>query len=287
MRQKAGYVGTMIELLAGHGIAAEACPTSSPSDAAAIAARAVTQGVDIVISHGGDGTVNEVIQGMAGGGATLAVWSGGTTNIVARELGLPWRKEELAPIIGAGRTTRICLGRATLRSARDDSEAVERYFIMVAGIGLDASVCRAVNPSLKRISGKSAFGVSAVGHLAAWRAVPFDVTVDGQVARASFAVVANGASYGAPVVLAPDAQLERESFDVFALPPQRRNVSYLSEFLNCRRGGPNSTSGSVMRGATVEAKSDGEVWVQLDGEVAGRLPARFEIVPDALSVIVP
>jgi diacylglycerol kinase family enzyme len=287
VRHKSGYVATMIGLLRANGVEAEACPTSSPSEGADIARRAVTRGTDIVISHGGDGTVNEVIQGMVGGAATLAVWSGGTANIVARELGLPWRKEELAPIIGARRSVRISLGRATLASPSDRGDSITRYFIMVAGVGLDASVCREVSPSLKRLSGKFAFGVSAARHLLVWRQPPFKLTVGDRTVEAAFAVIANGARYGAPVVLTPGARLEEGSFEVFALPVQERNLAYLGELLRCRRGGPETTNGTAMRGGTVEAVSDHEVWVQLDGEVAGRLPARFEIVPEALSVIVP
>lgn len=287
VRHKSGYVGTMIELLRANGVEAEACPTSRPSDGADIARRAVERETDIVISHGGDGTVNEVVQGMVGGKTTLAVWSGGTANIVARELGLPWKKEDLAPIIGAGRSVRISLGRAILAAPSDLGDSITRYFIMVAGIGLDASVCREVNASLKRISGKFAFGVSAARHLATWTQTQFRLTVGDRTIQATFAVVANGAGYGAPVVLAPEARLDRDSFDVFALPLQTRNLTYVGEFLRCRRGGPQSTSGIVLRGNAVEATSDREVWVQLDGEVAGRLPARFEVVPEALSVIVP
>lgn len=287
VRRKAGYVQEMVDLLAGCGVEAEARATSKPSDCAAFARDAIAGGVGTIISHGGDGTVNEVLQGMAGSDAALGVWSGGTTNIAARELGLPSAKEDLAPILAAGKTMRVAVGRAVCRALRPDVSAVDRYFLMVAGVGLDASVCLGVSPRLKRLGGKFAFAVAAAKHLFTWRPGVFEIDVDGDRMQGAFALVANGASYGAPVVLAPDARLKDATFQVFALPAHTHNAGYLRDFVACRRGGPSRTSGALLTGARVEVTSSEDVYVELDGEVVGMLPAHFEAVPDALSVVVP
>lgn len=285
VRKKSGYVATMVELLEQRGIHGEPFPTVRPGDAGAHSRESAAAGVELVISHGGDGTVNEVVQGMAGGNAALAVWSGGTANVIAKDLGLPSDMTQLADIIAAGNTKRISLGRMTDPS-RPNSQT-GRYFVMMAGIGLDASVCREVNPGLKRLSGKFAFGISAMRHVKTWKGLPFMLTVGRDRCETAFAVVANGRGYGAPVCLAPDARLEDPFFQVFVAPKHVRNLSYLSDFLTLLRTSPEKVGSQLLEGRHVEAESEGTVWVHLDGEVAGKLPAHFDIVPGALSVIVP
>src|SRR5690242_7390436 len=100
----------MTELLAARGIAAEACATAGPDDATRLAREAIDGGGELIISYGGDGTLNEVIQGVAGSGAALAVWPGGTSNVVARDLRMPFAIERIAEVIAAGRTQRVALG---------------------------------------------------------------------------------------------------------------------------------------------------------------------------------
>jgi len=174
----------MIGLLSERGFDAEAHATAGPDDAAQLAGAVVAAGADIIISYGGDGTLNEVIQGMAESQTALAVWPGGTSNVVARDLGVPFDVEELADMIGVGRTRRIALGLAKAgsdfavpgsgfrvpraRNSNRDSGANKepgasnpepgttnsepgtagRYFLMMAGIGLDASIARSVNKKL-------------------------------------------------------------------------------------------------------------------------------------------
>lgn len=286
-RQKTVYVGEMARLLAGQGIDAELAATSGPGSAAQLASEAVAGDADFIVSHGGDGTANEVIQGMAGSRAALAVWPGGTTNVTARELRLPSLKEELAVVIGAAKTIRISLGRAKASGDRS-GRPVERYFLMMAGVGLDAAICRRVNPVLKRFSGKFAFGAAALRHVLAFRPLqPFVMKVDGQEHRTAFALIANGRGYGAPIRMTPDARLQDPWFEVFVAPLRARSIGYVRDYAVCRLRGPAQTGGSIIRAQRVEASSAGEVWVEADGEVVGRLPMSFEIVPDALSVVVP
>src|SRR6185295_887719 len=155
---------------------------------------AVADHVDIIVSYGGDGTLNEVIQGVAMSETALAVWPGGTANVVARDIGMMTSIERLADIIAAGKTKRVALGVAK----RDEGEtgregdrvtslapsprlpvppspSHSRYFLMMAGIGIDASIARGVNHRLKRATGEFAYWWCGIKHLFFGRAEPFSI----------------------------------------------------------------------------------------------------------------
>ena len=110
--RRAENAARMITLLGERGVDAEARATTEPEDATRLAREATESGADIIVSYGGDGTLNEVIQGMASSHTALAVWPGGTANVVARDLGIPFDVPGLADIIAAGKTNRIALGLA-------------------------------------------------------------------------------------------------------------------------------------------------------------------------------
>ncbi len=294
-------VRRMIELLATRGINAKACATAGPNDATHLTKAALASGADIIISYGGDGTLNEVIQVMARSRTALVVWPGGTSNVVARDLGVPFGIAELADMIAAGRTRRIALGlanssdRATGRRGEMAALAPSpglpvspsRYFLMMAGIGLDASIARSVNQKLKRRTGELAYWLSGIKHLFFWRAEPFTIEVDGRSYEGAFALVGNGKGYGGGMMMTPGARLEEPAFEVYILPPLTNNFAYLRALGACMRGRPEVTGVSLTKGKHVKANSAHEPWVEADGEIIGPLPMTFDIVPDALSVIVP
>src|SRR5690242_2679020 len=112
----------MIGLLEARGIQTQAHATSGPDDATRLAREAVNNGIEMIISYGGDGTLNEVIQGLARSQTTLAVWPGGTSNVVARDLEMPFAIERIAEVIAAGRTKRIALGLAAGAGGREPGD---------------------------------------------------------------------------------------------------------------------------------------------------------------------
>jgi YegS/Rv2252/BmrU family lipid kinase len=278
--RRAEDVRRMTELLAARGIAAEACATTGPDDATRLAREAIDGGGELIISYGGDGTLNEVIQGVAGSRAALAVWPGGTSNVVARDLGMPFAIERIAEVIAAGRRQRIALGLAR-------GGELSRYFVMMAGIGLDASIARGVNKRLKRRVGELAYWVAGVKHLFTWPAERFTITVDGRAFDSTFAIVGKGKGYGGGMLLTPHARLDEPLFEVYILPPLARNVAYLPVLSACMRGKPETSGATLIKGRRVEANSSHAPWVEADGEVIGPLPMSFEVVPDALTLIVP
>ncbi|HJQ68790.1 MAG TPA: diacylglycerol kinase family protein [Blastocatellia bacterium] len=281
--RRADNARLMAELLARSGISAEARATAGPDDATRLAREAVNAGSDIIISYGGDGTLNEVLQGIVGSSASLAVWAGGTANVVARDLCLPADIEQLADIIAAGKTSRITLGLA--RS--DQDEAKQRYFFMFAGIGLDASIARKVNRKLKRRTGEFAFWVEGLKHILTWRAETFVIDIDGKKFESVFALIGNGKGYGGGFCLAPNARLEEPMFEVYIVPKRATNFAYLRDLAAVARGNPAIKGVNIVKGRHVKANSSHEPWVEVDGELIGPLPMTFDVVPDALSVIVP
>jgi len=299
--RRAEGVRRMIGLLSERGFDAEAHATAGPDDAAQLAGAAVAAGADIIISYGGDGTLNEVIQGMAESQTALAVWPGGTSNVVARDFGVPFDVEELADMIGVGRTRRISLGlansgdggtaglrdTATLAPSPPRPLAQSRYFLMMAGIGLDASIARSVNKKLKRRTGEFAYWMSGIKHLFLWRAEPFTIEVDGRGYKGAFALIGNGKGYGGGMMMTPGARLEEPWFEVYILPQMSNNFAYLRALGACMRGKPEVAGVLLVKGKHIKANSAHEPWVEADGEIIGPLPMTFDIVPDALSVIVP
>jgi YegS/Rv2252/BmrU family lipid kinase len=279
-------------LLAERGIDSAVTATEHPNHATELAREAVDDGVDMVISYGGDGTLNEVLQGMVGGNAALALWPGGTGNVVAHDLKMPFKLRPLADALARGKTKRIAIGVAkgegvTIGEEGSHPSTRGRYFLMFAGIGLDASIVRGVNPILKRLMGQFAFWVSGIEHLFTWRPQPFFIEVDGKRFEATFALIGKGKGYGGGICMTPHARLEDPWFEVYVVPRLRNNISYIKSLAISTIGDRRMAAGTLVTGRFVTANSTVDPWVEVDGEVIGPLPMTFEVVPDALSIIVP
>ncbi|HKS29419.1 MAG TPA: diacylglycerol kinase family protein, partial [Pyrinomonadaceae bacterium] len=125
------------------GLQVEAWKTRAPLDATRLVERAAAEGAKQVIVSGGDGTINEALQGMAGTDLRLGIWARGTANVLARELKLPFNTREAAERVARGETTRVYVGCAI-----SEETGERRFFFLMAGIGLDASVVESVRPRL-------------------------------------------------------------------------------------------------------------------------------------------
>jgi diacylglycerol kinase (ATP) len=120
-----------------------------------------------------------------------------------------------------------------------------------------------------------------------WRGEPFTVEVDGRNYESTFALIGNGKGYGGGMMIAPGAKLEEPWFEVYVLPPLSNKFAYLRALGGCMRGKPEVCGGVLVRGRHIKANSSHQPWVEADGEIIGPLPMTFDIVPDALSLIVP
>ena len=161
------------------------------------AAREVPAGqFDAIVAAGGDGTINEVINGLAGRNLPLGIIPLGTANVLAAELGLPASDEALARTIALGATQPVKLG-----------EVNGRRFAMMAGVGFDAHVVASVDTGMKRLVGKLAYAWETLRGFFRFDFRPYRLTIDGRTYEVASAVIANGHYYGGRFVCAPEARL--------------------------------------------------------------------------------
>ncbi len=267
-------------ILRSHGWVLNERPTTGPNTAGAFAEAAIAGGADLIIAAGGDGTINEVIGGMVGASVPLAVLPGGTANVLCCELGLPGSMEKVAQRLPDFAARRIALGRYT--SANSD-----RPFALMAGVGLDAHIVEHMNPGLKRNLGKFAYWIE--GFRSVLRRLPeFTVKVDGRDYRASFALVTRVRNYGGDLEIARQVRLTSPDFEVVLFSGSLAPV-YLKYFAGVALNQLKGMAGvEVLRAQSVEFQDpDVSVFAQLDGEAAGAIPSRVEIVPDALTLLMP
>ena len=256
--------------------------TSGPNDATRLAAQAASEGFREVIVSGGDGTINEALQGLIGTDVRLAIWPRGTANVLGCELKLPTRLERLVDIIVAGAGRRIHAGCATI-----ERTGQQRYFLLMAGIGIDAVIVEHVRPALKKRVGEAAFWYSGIETLARWKPKQFFIEVNGERHPATFAAVGKAPHYGGNLTITPRARMEHPEFEICLINSLHR-LRYLKLLPFARFGGmPESAKGvSFLRATTVRAVGEG-VQAQVDGELIGELPMTFSISPYAIEVLAP
>ncbi|HVG36006.1 MAG TPA: YegS/Rv2252/BmrU family lipid kinase [Pyrinomonadaceae bacterium] len=280
-RKRALEVARFCELLNSRGVAVELLNTNGPNDAALLAARAASSGVREVIVSGGDGTINEALQGLVGTDARLAIWPRGTANVLARELKLPFAVDKAAEVIARAHSERIYIGSATAEATGE-----RRYFFLMAGVGLDASIVKGVRPRLKRRVGEAAFWYSGIGHLLSWQPVPFQIEIGGESYTATFAAIGKAPHYGGELSITPRARLDEPLFEVCLINSHSR-LRYLRLLSRAMRGGLPANTRGVRYLRAAHARATGDVLVQVDGEIIGRPPMTFEIAPHSIEVITP
>lgn len=279
-RTEDGDLDAALRILQEGGWSLEMCWTASSGDAARIAGDAVRTGQDAVLVAGGDGTINETVQALAGSETVLGYLPYGTVNVWARELHIPLDPERAAQAILDGRIETIDLGLAG-----------DRYFLLMAGIGLDAEIVRRAQ-RIERY--KQRFGVlpyvaSGMSTLPFYRGGDIELRYDGIIRRvqALMLVVGNTRLYGGRFQLTPNAVANDGWLDLCII-KGRGGLSLM------RQSVPILLSGSVSR-ADVEVVRVRELTVdaaeplalQLDGELAGATPVRIRVAPRALRAIVP
>ena len=273
-------VARFCESLKRRGLGVELLNTCGPNDAARLAKLKALDGARDVIVSGGDGTINEALQGLIGTRARLGIWPRGTANVLARELRLPFDAEGAAEVIARGRSKAVHVGCAI-----NEETGERRYFLLMAGVGLDASIVSRVRPRLKRQVGEAAFWYSGLGHLARWRPAPFNVEVDGQTFSATFAAIGKAAHYGGGLAITPRARLEEPEFELCVVDSKSR-LRFLYLLSHAMRPlGVIKPIPGVRFIRTARARVTGNAPVQIDGELTGQLPMTFEIAPSSIEII--
>ncbi len=266
--------------LTERGVPTELRLTRRVGHATELAREAASAGYDQVIAAGGDGTVNDVIQALAGYRTALGVLPMGTVNVWAREMGIGLNASEARETLLNGVRRRVDLGRAG-----------QRYFLMMAGVGFDAEVARRVEQGrLKRFGLKLLEYLATVGLLSLTR--PSDtvrITVGSRRRReqALMVIIGNTRLYGGAMTFTRGAIADDGALDVVVIGSggilHRVNVLGRA-FLRLPNTGPHVR---YERTQSLRVESKRSVPVQVDGEVIGYLPMTFSVAPQALSVIVP
>jgi len=280
-----------VRILKDAGIRVELAPTLGPLSARTIARQAVEQGRGMVIACGGDGTNNEVVNGLAGSGVPMAILPAGTANILAKELGIPWDIPHAARLIPNGTVRRIALGVAIPANGRHTDEVPRegRYFLCVAGAGPDGAIVNGVDSKLKQKTGILAYWMEGLRQVFRYKFPEMLVHSEGKERRATIVVVGRTVNYGGPFKITTGADLFSDSFE-FLTNSAKSRLRYVGALPALWLGKLRSLEGIdawMSTEAICEPNGDGPLWAQVDGEPIGDLPIKFSIVPDALSLVVP
>ena len=263
---------------------AEIFLTTKPGSAARFARTAMRKGSEIIVAAGGDGTLNEVINGIGEnvGDTRVGLLPLGTGNDFARTIGIPTDLEAALEVIRSGETRAVDLVRVT-------SDEV-RYFVNVSAGGFSGLVDEKLTPEMKKTWGPLAYLRSAAAALPELRAyrttLAFDNT-DSLVLDLYNVVVANGRYVAGGRLIAPEASIDDGLLDIILI--QQRSAPELALLAAQVALGTHLSSDAIVfrRAAKLTVNSKPGMWFNVDGELVGNEPARFEILPRALRFIVP
>ena len=200
-----------VQILKKQGLEVTLAPTTGPATAGKIARDHIKQGAELIVAAGGDGTINEVVEGMVGSQVPLAILPGGTANVLAMEMKLGSNLERAAQRLPECRPHRIPIGRLV-----SDNGKTGRHFMLMAGIGLDAHIVYNVNASIKARAGKLAYWVAGWSLLGR-RLVHFQVEVNGRRQECSFALITKVRNYGGDFEIARNVTIVDDQFEVVLL----------------------------------------------------------------------
>src|SRR3982074_1739735 len=251
--------------------------TTRTGEAELMARRGIEEGFEKIVAAGGDGTINEVVNGLAGTGATLGLLPIGTMNVFATELGLPVHNLELCwDIIKADSTRAVDLPKAN-----------QKFFVQLAGVGLDAQVVKETSSQLKRNFGPVSYLISAVQIAARQPPRLFIQSEDATIDEGSFVLVGNGRLYGGPFPFFKHAVIDDGLLDVivFKRLGYLEIIKYLQDVVFSSDIRVPEIEYFQTRGLRITSEQD--VPLELDGELAGNCPVDFQIQKRARRVLAP
>ena len=284
------YKGSAVKVFAP----TEMCLTTRRGEACDLVRRAIVQGAQRIVVIGGDGTVNEAVNGFfdgerpIGANVVLAVCAAGTGGDFVRTLGISGLSMEAA--FAGAVVRRVDLGRASFTAL--DGSRQSRYFLNIASLGSSAVVVERVNRTSKRFGAKCAFYVGTLRGLAAYRNQAMQLsTQDG----ASFGAVintvaiANGRYFGGGMMIAPHGRLDDGLLDVVVVGDVgvAKFIAHSHRLYCGTHLDLPFVCSYVARTLDVSASGDSAVLVELDGELVGALPAKFEVLPSVLLLLAP
>ena len=258
--------------------------TTKPGDVVRLTKQALTHGSDLIAISGGDGSLNEAVCALAGSEATLLALPSGTANLLAEQAGIPVNVEKAAALLPRLTSCSVPVGLVRFEQPKPDA----RHFLLLCGVGVDAQIVYHLNTRLKAYLGEGAYWLGSIEQLKR-RFDPFQVHIGDEVHEATFVLVSKSRLYGGRLVITPEAHLFSEQFDVaiFRGESPLRYVGYLARMAT---GSLDGVTGVTFHRAnrveflTLEAKP---IYVEVDGESAGRLPATVEMATEKVRLLLP
>ncbi len=266
---------------AGHEI--KSLSTTGPGSAAEIAKCCLDRGADLILVAGGDGTINEVVNGMVYSPVPLGILPGGTANVLAMETRIGSRMVHAAGQLGSWIPERV-----SLALHQDGAERPGRYFLLMCGAGLDAHIVYHINASLKAALGKVSYWIGGFSQLGR-RFPEFEVEADGRRYRTSFALASRVRNYGGDLEIARSVTLMDDEFELVLFSGEN-SFHYLRYMVGIMTGNMDRIPGITIlhtRNVRLFAPEDARIYSQIDGEYAGPLPINLEIVPRSLTLLLP
>ncbi len=253
-------------------------PTLGPGDGTRLAQMAAASNYDVVVAAGGDGTINEVINGLVGSKTALATLPLGTMNVWARELGLPLQPRAAALALLDWKVRAIDLGRAG-----------DRYFLLMAGIGLDAAVTAGVQPAVKRRLGAMAYVLRALELILRARGTRTRLLIDNRRVngRVLMVVVGNSQLYGGLVKITHRASIDDGLLDVCVIKGNGLGSVLQHSLAILRRRYSTDPEIEYYRARTVQVTARSALPVQVDGDTIGYTPMTFAVAQGALQALLP
>lgn len=265
------------ERLRSEGWQVELVTTTAPGEATALARQAAATGSRVVFACGGDGTINEVVNGLAGGETALGVVRGGMGDVFAKEVALPRRPEAALRLLVEGEERRFDLGVAG-----------GRYFLAMCGVGFDASVVLRVPERAKRLLGSTAYALWGALEILRFRSRRVALRLDGarQEADLYWLLLGNTRSYGGVIDITSGARVDDGLLDAYVFAGS--GAAWVARtglrLALKRQDGGSGVSFRRLRELTIETPG---LPVQADGEPFGETPMRFAVAPAAVSVLLP
>jgi len=272
------------------GLQGETLVSERPGHLAELAAEAAAAGATAIVVVGGDGTVHEVVDGLARAGASDRVELGlipfGTGRDFARSLRIPRRLDDALEVVRGGRVRTVDIGRATYAS--DNGEAVA-HFANFAGAGISGAIADRANRTTKAFGGRLSFIWATLAVFTRWQPTEMTVEIDGERRQLLLleALAMNGDYTAGGMWVAPEASLEDGTFDVVLIGDFSK-AEFTTTFPKIYRGAHVSHAKvEILRARELRVDAPSPLPIVLDGEQPGTTPVRFEVVPGALRVRVP
>jgi diacylglycerol kinase (ATP) len=272
---------------ASKGLTGDTLFSDRPGQLGDLARSAVDDGAKLLVVVGGDGSVNEVANGIAQQDVELAVIARGTGWDFIRTYGIPHKVEDAIDVALNGGPREIDLGRATYRAWAGGDEA--RWFANVASAGMSGAIAQRANDTSKALGGKVSYLWATLAVFARWQVSDVRVSVDDveRSGRMHDVIVANGRYFGGGMMICPEASSSDGAFDVLLIGDLTKRDLLVTLPKTYRGKHLPHPKAELLRGKTVSVDAPAALPVELDGEQPGTTPVRFEIVPRALRVRVP